>query len=177
MAQNQPTNVNMLSPVGFRFLVKKLPKTNFFIQACNLPGIALNESDGLPTPFTRLPVPGDHMTFNELQISFRVDEDFANYIELYNWIRALGFPETFQQANTIYQTSNSIFSSAGGDTVFTDATLMVLNSAMNPNIEVTFRQMVIISLSDLTFDSRSPDIDYVECNATFRYRDFVIKKL
>lgn len=158
-------------------MVKKLPNTNFFVQSCNLPGITLNETEGMPTPFVRLPIPGDHMTFNELQVSFRVDEDFQNYLELYNWVRELGFPETFQQANTVYQTSNNIISNAGGTGVFSDATLMILNSAMQPNIEVQFKQMVIIGLSDLQFDSRMTDIDYVECTAQFRYKDFVINKL
>ena len=108
-----PTNINMLSPLGFKFMINKLPNTNFFIQSINLPGVNLGEVD-TQTPFTRLPFAGDHITFQDLTISFRVDEDLANYRELFDWMVALGFPESYDQSRQIYNTSNNITSAAGG---------------------------------------------------------------
>ena len=47
--QDQPTNPQFLSPVGFNFNIRKLPNTNYFVQAVNLPGVQLGE-----TPFCLL---------------------------------------------------------------------------------------------------------------------------
>ena len=169
-----PTNINMLSPLGFKFMINKLPNTNFFIQSINLPGLNLGEVD-TQTLFTRLPFAGDHITFQDLTISFRVDEDLANYRELFDWMVALGFPESYDQSRQIYNISNNITSAAGGNTVFSDATLMILNSAMQSNIQCTFKEIVPVSLSDIPFDVRAGDVDYVEATASFRYRVYNIE--
>ena len=39
----QPDNINYLSPVGFRFSIEYIPKTNWFLTSVNLPGISLGE--------------------------------------------------------------------------------------------------------------------------------------
>ena len=44
-----------------------------------------------------IPVPGDKLTYADLTLSFFVDEDLENYIEVHNWLRGLGFPESIQE--------------------------------------------------------------------------------
>jgi len=171
---NQPSNPNFLSQVGFKFTIKKLPNTNYFVQGINLPGINLGETQE-DSPFVRIPVPGDHLSFNELQLSFRVDEDMRNYLELHDWLRGLGFPENFQQYKTLNDQTFNEFGS--GEGLFSDASLMILNSAMNPNIEITFEDAYVSSLSDLDFTYAATDIDYVVCTATFRYKIYKINRL
>ena len=99
---NQPTNPQFLSPVGFNFNIRKLPNVNYFVQAVNLPGVQLGETP-LNTPFHIIPTPGDHITYGEMAVTFKVDEDMENYIELYNWMQYLGFPEGFNQAKQVYE--------------------------------------------------------------------------
>ena len=60
------------------------------------------------------------------------------------------------------------------DRVFSDATLTILNSAMNPNKEIAFKDVYCSSLSDLPFTTQAADVDYIECTATFKYRSFTI---
>lgn len=98
---NQPVNTNFLSPVGFNFSIQKLPTVNYFVQSVNMPGVQLGETP-LNTPFHIVPTPGDHITYGELAITFKVDEDMKNFIELYNWLQYLGFPEGFNQAKQVY---------------------------------------------------------------------------
>ena len=38
---DQPDNQNFLSPVGYKFQIKKTPKTNYFVQAVNLPSVSV----------------------------------------------------------------------------------------------------------------------------------------
>ena len=41
---DQIDNQNFLSPVGFKFQIKKTPKTNYFVQAVNIPSVVVGEA-------------------------------------------------------------------------------------------------------------------------------------
>jgi len=168
----QPSNRNFLSPVSFRFSINKLPNTNFFVQAVNVPSITLGETQGLDTPFVKVPVPGDHISFAELNVTFRVDEDLNNYRELFDWINGIGFPESFNQ---YAQLDNQPEGSGAG--IYSDASLVIVNSARRPNLEVRFEDIFPTSLTDINFDIRQTDIEYVEATATFRYKYYTISEL
>ena len=60
------------------------------------------------------------------------------------------------------------------DRVFSDASLIINNSAMQPNKEVKFVDCFPVSLSDVPFSTTLADVDYVECTASFKYRKFDI---
>ena len=47
-----------------------------------------------PNYLRDVPIPGDKIEFGDLTIRFLVDEDLTNYMEIQNWIRGLGFPES-----------------------------------------------------------------------------------
>jgi len=183
---NQPDNPQFLSPVGFNFNIQKLPHVNYFVQAVNMPGVQLGETP-LNTPFHIIPTPGDHITYGEMAVTFKVDEDMENYIELYNWMQYLGFPEGFNQAKQVYNKSG-LQSLTGPRTVqrtgrtlgegsVSDASLTVLNSASQPNLTVTFEDCFPTSLSDMQFDARSSDIEYIEAQVSFRFKLYHIYRL
>ena len=169
---SQPTNPNFLSPLGFNFSLKKLPNTMYFVQSINIPAINLGQYD-FPSPFTRIPQPGTHLDFGELTLGFRVDEDMKNYIEIHEWLIALGFPDDFSGYKAL--ADSDLPGSAEG--IFSDATLTVLTSAKNPNIEVRFQDMFPLSLDSLDFNYSGVDVDYVVASATFKYRKYSIVAL
>ena len=168
---DQPDNTQFLSPLGFNFGIKKLPNTNYFVQSVNVPSVQATDVV-MPTPFTNIPTIGDRLNYSEFQLSFKVDEDMTNYIELYDWLLQLHFPEDFAQSKNIYEKQNNVDFLADGP--YSDATLTILNSAMNPNKEVIFEDCYPIALSDLQFSTTAASVDYIECQATFRYRMFRI---
>ena len=92
----QPTQLDYASPTQFKFSIVQLPKVEFFTTACNLPSITLADAI-FPTPFTDVPVQGDKLTFDNLIISFIVDESLENYIQLQKWLFGIGFPKSRQQ--------------------------------------------------------------------------------
>ena len=65
----RPENLSYLSPVGFKFLLNKLPNVEYFCQGITLPGISLM-SVPLETPFTRIPYPGDRVEFQDFIVRF-----------------------------------------------------------------------------------------------------------
>lgn len=168
---NQPSNISFLSPLGFKFTIKKAPHVNFFVQSVNLPSISLGEAD-VETPFSKIPFPGTKLTFGNLSVTFKVDEDMKNYLEMFNWMKELGFPDNFAQYQSI--ANRAIYS---GEGVFSDITLIILTSAMNPNLEVTFVDCFPVDLSELSFDSTAADVDYLTATVTFANRRFDVKAL
>lgn len=170
---NLPDNTNFLSPLGFTFSIKKTPGVNYFVQSVNLPSVSLGSID-LETPFVKIPYPGDHIAYDPLTLTFRVDEDMRNYAEIYNWILATGFPDAFEQ----YQSMSEVAKFRGtanrmsGEGQYSDASLIILNSVKAPIIEFKFHDLFPVSLGEIQFDTRDTDVNYVEASVTFAYRKF-----
>ena len=57
---------------------------------------------------------------------------------------------------------------------FSDATLQILNSNFQPNINIVFRDLFPISVSTLEFDASQRDYTYFTCEATFKYTLYTI---
>lgn len=175
-----PTNKNFLSPLGFTFTIKKTPNINFFVQSASIPSIGLGQSD-IQTPFNKLPIPGDKIDFGTLSVSFRVDEDMNNFQEIFDWMISIGFPENFAQYNNIAAArgkfGGALNSPMSGEGVYSDASLMVLNSVKAPIVEVAFKDLYPIQISEIVFDTKITDVDYVDCNVTFAYRSFTLNRL
>ena len=86
---NETENKNYLSPIGFRFLIQKLPTTEYFVQQTNIP--AVTHSPVLhPNPLTNTMVlPGERLGYDSLTLNFRIDEDLKNYIEIHDWMTTI----------------------------------------------------------------------------------------
>ncbi len=167
----QPTNPAFLSPLGFKFQIKKLPTVEYFVQTVNIPSVSLGTAD-VDTPFTRIPFPGTRLTFGNLEVTFRVDEDMKNYMEIFNWMQAIGFPDNFEQYQAVANQPKY-----SGEGILSDISLIILSSAMNPTQEVLFQDCFPVDLSQIIFDSTSADVEYISATATFANRRFSVKAL
>lgn len=157
------TNINFLSPLEFRFQLNRAPNVMYFCQAVDLPTLSINEAVQ-PTAHVNIPHPGDKVTYEPLSMRFRVDENMTNYLEIHDWIVALGHPENFNQYKNL-------------DEKVSDGSIIILNSNNNPKVRVTFQNMFPLSLSPLNFDTTQTDIEYLEAEATFRYLQFKVEPL
>lgn len=173
-ATDSPSNKNFLSPLNFKFKIKKCPGVNFFIQKVNVPRLRLPDV-GVPNPFLALPKPGDHATFEELSITFKVDEDMQNYMELYTWITEMGKPQNFEQYASIQ--AREFRSPTSGTGIYTDIELEILSSKRQANYAVVFQDAFPVDLGSIQFDSTLEDVDYVTADAMFRYKLYTIEKI
>lgn len=167
---NQPSNKNMLSPTGFRFVLNRTPSINYFTYSAPLPTLSLGDYD-VATPFVALPYPGDKLRYEPLTLRFRVDEDLTNYMEIQNWLISLGYPESFDQS--AYNRTSAFKS----NNIFSDGSLIIMSSNQNPNLNINFEDMFPISLTELTFDSSIADIEYLEATVTFRYKLYTVDRI
>ncbi len=168
-----PPNPNLLPPLGFKFLIKKLPNVEFWLQHANLPGFTIPNTNQ-PTPFISIPHSGEHIEYQPLEVMFKVDEDMSNYIELHNWMRGLGFPDSFEEHKALSDAGKAVSS---GEGLFSDASLIILSNLKNPNIDITFRDCFPVSMGELNFETTADNVIHIDCRATFRYTLFDVTLL
>jgi hypothetical protein len=162
-----PDNINFLSPNGFKLSIEKLPELTFFTQEVNLPGLQLGEPE-FGTPFSRVPVPGETLTYDSFEIRFMVDEKMKNYKAIYNWLVALGFPESYSQYVNFVDAAdlNKISELA---TNYSDATLQILTNVNTDNQVIQFHDCFPVNLSSMVFQTQNQDVQYIGATATFKF--------
>ena len=187
----QPSIMDYASPVQFRFKCSKLPKVEFFCQSANIPGIGLGVAS-IDTPLKSIPFPGDEVTYQDLAISFLVDENLENYKEIHDWIIGLGFPQNHTQFSDLRATSSDRFpgtSSSNAITgqatanplpesgMYSDATLTILNSKNIAVTEIRFHNIFPTSLGSLSYDVQASDVNYLAAAVDFSYMYYEIVQL
>jgi hypothetical protein len=175
----QIQNRNYLAPTGFNFTIQRCPKVSFFSNTAQIPGIDLGVAIQ-PTYLKEIPRPGDQLQFQDFNLRFLIDEDLTNYMQLQNWMRGLGFPESLREIYAEYDKSGKLYNEEFGRTeelLYSDATLEVLNSSLNPQFLVKFYGMFPVSLSTLQFDATETDIEYFTADVTFKYTLYTITDL
>ena len=181
--QRQPKEFDYADPTKFKFSITKLPTVEFFTTSASIPGVTLGEAI-FPTPFKEIPVQGDQLTFDNLEIGFLVDEKLENYKELHQWLVGIGFPKARTQFSSFRKEESEVFPTAdsvkgdstrpgiptGVQAMYGDATLTVMSAKNNPVMEVRFSDMYPVALSGLSFDQQLGDTTYLTATATFTYK-------
>ena len=181
----QPTSQDYASPTQFKFNILKLPKVEFFCTAVNIPGISLGGNISQATPLKDIPLPGDKLTYEPLSMTFMVDENLENFQEIHGWLVGLGFPRDYSEFRNLvasgddrFPAKNQSFSTEAGKVkygaanvggTYSDATLTVLTSKNNPQLEVRFRNVFPTSLSGLDYSQTATDVEYLTATVAFNY--------
>jgi len=173
MSINVPTELNYLKANAFETNFIRLPDTNFTCTEVTIPSMAL----GLTTYqslFSDIPIEGDKINFEQLSISFIVSEDFSNYLEIYNWLISIGFPEKFEQ----FSLKESLAQSTSTSGLRSDMSIIINTNKSNPNYEITFKDAFPVSLGSITFGSNVTSVEPIAVSATFAYAgQFNINKI
>jgi len=168
----QPENRNFLSGVQFKLQITKCPNVEFFCQAANVPGVSLLTTEQ-PTRFNAIPLPGDEVIYNDLNVRFLVDEDLKNYAEIHRWIRELGHPYNLTELyDAQLNTNKSVLFYEGyarEGSIYSEAILHIMNSNFMPKYKVVFKDIFPVSVGDLMFDSSYTDPNYFAIDASFKY--------
>ena len=162
-------NRNFLAPTGFKFSLKRSPGVAFFCNQANIPSLDLGIATQ-PSYLKDIDVPGDKIQFGDLTLRFLVDEDLVNYMEIQNWIRGLGYPETLKEFDRLE--SEAVLPEnygRAGDNIYSDGTLQILSSNLVAKFNVNFKDMFPYSLSTITFDATDTDIEYFTADVSFKY--------
>ena len=188
--KTQPDKLDYASPTQFRFGIHQLPKVEFFSTAATIPAIALSDIL-VPTPFKSIPMMGDQLTYDNLSVSFIVDEFLENYLSIHEWMTAIGFPKNRKQFSQFKSnTSNTpsvsaVKSNDIGDVqkptsvnaLFSDATLTILSNKNNPIVNVFFRDIYPVAMTGLSYNQAATDVEYLTAEITFAYQLYEIETI
>ena len=184
----QPAKMDYASPIQFRFKCTKLPEVEFTCQTANIPGISLGSATQ-PTPLVDIPIPGDKISFQSLDINFLVDENLNNYKEIHDWLIGIGFPQNYTQFQNLQAEGSDRFPGSTRSTAatgtstpqplseggtYSDATLTILNSKNIAKTEIRFQNVYPTSLGSLSYDVKLTDVDYLQASVSFSYMYYEI---
>jgi len=177
-----PTTYDYLRPNAFKFSIKDIPGVSYTCQSANLPTLAMGYASQ-PTPLVDIPRIGDKMVFGEFTIRFLISEDMSNYLELYKWLIALGFPNDYSQFGAFVKDRSSAFplktNPSGEQEVlaYSDGTLTILDSTNTPKVNIIYKDLFPVSLEALDFDIASAGVEYFTAIASFKYTLFEVERL
>ena len=155
MSKDNPEEFNLLNTTQYRFDIQKIPNVNYYLQTATLPTVTIDQPIFPIAHLQDMSVPGSQMQLEPFDVTFLVDQDLTNYLEIYKWI-----------ANIIFTEDH--------DKHVSDATLHFLTGNMNVNKSVKFYDVFPTVMTELAFASDDSDIDGITCNVTFSYKYFEI---
>ena len=162
---NQLKNRNFLSPIGFNLTLNTKEKVDFFSSSATIPGLNLGTAIQT-TPLRNIDIPGDELLFDDFSMSFLIDEDLKNYMIIHNWLKGLGFPESYQEFKDQVTNADGLQEEK---LQYVDGTLHILNSNFRDIAMIKFIDLFPISLTSLEFTASDDDINYFTAQVSFKY--------
>ena len=163
-SNRQPSTDNYLINNSFKFAIERTPMVTYFCQKVTLPSLSFGFIEA-PTKYgTRVKVAGTRYEFDSLEISFIVDEEMKNWIEIYQWMRDMGNVEDFIEYIPLEQHKS-------------EAELIILSSAYRPKYAVSFIDLFPVNLGPIDFDSSISETEPVIATASFQYRHYDINPI
>ena len=154
---------NFFSAKNFSFTINRIPNVQFFVQGARIPSINLPIADQY-NPFSTIKRPGNKLIYDDFSVTITLDENLESYKEIYNWMIGMSNPSSFDTYKGL----------VAGDGVYSDASLIALNSKGNPSIEFKFKDIFPINISSINLDTTNPTTVYATATITFAYTTFEI---
>jgi len=163
MTQNATTSkisqLSYLTGSSFKFQLdwKKYPNVEYTVQSATIPEISVQNAP-LNLPQRNITLAADKIEYAPLDITFLVDEEMQNYMEIHDWIVGI-VTEKDEFANLKTR----------------DLSLSVLSSKNNFIREFKFVDAHPLSLSTVPFDTTKTDVEYIVAQVSFNYSYFVVR--
>lgn len=160
----QPETNNYLATNYFRLEITRLPTVTYFCQTASLPALTLTPAEQ-PTAVGLFPKwIGGKYNFEDFTVSFVVDENMKNWLEVFEWMKDIGTMESLTNAIDRKQTQD----------FFSDILIVVTNSVYKPKYHIRFKDAFPIALSGIDFNSTLTENEPVIATATFTYTSYDI---
>ena len=175
-------NRNFLSPIGFKFTIDRLRGVDFFCQSANIPGMSLGSAD-TGTRLNKIKNPGDELQYEDLFLRFLVDENMKNWYQVADWMREIATPYSTREfkynrgdIKSVNKREATYDLASANNQWRCDCSLFILSSNYRVVSEIVFRDAWPTSLSTLSFDASTSDINYftAEVGLKYNYYDYFI---
>lgn len=173
MSQNKhaPQNVNPFYSHNFKFEVYRLPELTFFCTGVTAPGLRLNQSTATGR-FVPYSVPNGVSYDDVISVRFTVDEEFRNWVSIFDWMANLGYMRNHEQFTGSTNENPQDFERKETS----DCSLHILSNNKNTRgIIFKYFDCYPINLSSIEFDSTQTEGSVVQATAQFQYQLYKIQ--
>ena len=154
--ENGDLDNNLTQVNRFEFVFANLPNVTYTLYEVSLPGIS-TENPQAATIFNPVFYGGDKATFEPLTIMFYVQEDYSNYLEIHDWIRAISFPDSFRDRRELERFKGDNHSG-----------FLTINDSYNrPVFRFHFENIIPSNISGIQL--MASDANEIFASATFNY--------
>lgn len=153
---------------------ENIPNIVYFLQKFNFPGVsAKNIQIERPQGADQLPVFAHSLSYDDITLSFIMDEHFTSYFAIYRWM----FENQYRYYN---------------EDCYTRMMLVMLNNAKVPIIRLMFHSVLPVTIESVPMESQSAEpilwtstftyysyrVDYVnaDIHIPFEYPSFMFEK-
>lgn len=155
----------------FEFVLERVPTMVYFCQTANIPGINF----GVDTQPTNLGfpvvIPVGSYKFEPLTLTFKVDENLQNWLEIFEWMTKNG-----NYGQSCNQNPYQSQSTADVNKTTSLGFLSLTNSSYNSKIKVQFNNLFPISLSGIQFSTVLPESVEAVATVQFAFTNYTIVK-
>jgi len=164
-----PISLNLQSELNFKFVLKRAPATEYWCQTFKVPNITLPAAR-VPSPSLRVPMQGDHLIYDDLTLTFKIDDQFQNWLEMHNWMTAIGNPtNTGKNYTQLESTPNYT-----GYGLYSDLQLFAMDSQHQVTLVFNFERCSPIFLSGPQFVTKDGTVSYMDSTVNFSYLKYHI---
>lgn len=146
-----------LSPDRFQIRFDNLPNIHFRLTAAPIPGMSIVAPKVGTTAPQKLQMLGNNVEFSPMNITFVVDENMDNWLEVLRWIKRTVESDDLEE-----------------DGILANASIVVLDSDLKEVVQCHLRDCVPNALSDI-FLSVNDDSPQVVSTLTLEYSTFKIQ--
>lgn len=154
-----PDEFNTARPNNYKLTFQRLPGVTFHLQSVTLPTVTISEID-TPNPMLEWQLPDVHIMYDNLSMSFLVDEKFYNWNEIHLWMMEIWNPTEGSSNKDL-------------TTIYSEATLHILSNNGNPIKEITFHNCWPTSLSALEMTTQA-EAEPIMCDVEINFTHFDI---
>ena len=183
----QPTVFDYSQQSQFKVFMPLFPLTDWFCRRANIRGVSLGQAVQA-TPLIDMPIIGDKLTYDDFYVTFLVDEQLKNYMEIHDWLINCGAPESTSQfmakpkpPGVPKRPGKLVHSRILGDVESTDRDLysnidlFIMSSKNNPVVQFKMMECFPISLTNVEYSHQEADVQYAECTVTFAFSYFTVE--
>jgi hypothetical protein len=166
--------LNTAKENNFTFFINKFPELSLHVTEVGVPGANIGTSF-MSTPGVPVKRPGTNITYNPLVMIFKVDENYTNWIKLYNWmIYAKSYKLMTDVERVAFRNSmKDIGTRKERHDYFSDCSLLISTNNKNYNFTIILEDVFPIEIGDLPLKNVAPE--EIESNVTFEFMQMKIK--
>lgn len=155
--------LNYLQPSKATLSVYGAEEFSFNVQTFKIPKI-FGYTVEQPTPNLSIPLPGNKLVYDLLEVSVIVTENLESYLNILNWMYGIYAPfntDMFKNKKRYLERID----------------LTVYSAANNPIYRVKFEDAFPVRIDEILFDSEQIQGEPVKTKVEFAFKNFVVEKI